>query len=120
MNRKRILLVEDDFSTQYLFTECLKTENYDVFPMDHGRVALEHMSVHGVPDLVLMDLSSHFITPEAFVHGLRKLPQGHETPIIVVSGKENIDEEAKNLQVSAFLRKPCDLDPLLTKISQTI
>lgn len=114
------MLIEDDFDTQYLFTECLRTEKYDVVPMDHGKNALEYLEINGVPDLILMDLNTPYLSPEAFVAGMRKLPGGKEAQLIIVSGKSDIDEYAKRLNATDFIRKPFDLDPLLAKISRTL
>lgn len=117
---KKIMLIEDDFDTQFLFTECLRAENYDVVPMDHGKKALEYLETNGVPDLILMDLNTPFLTPEDFVSRLRKLPHGDETQLILVSGKSDIDDYAKRLKAADYIKKPFDLDPLLAKIEKTL
>lgn len=120
MDLKKIMLIEDDFDTQYLFTECLRAENYDVIPMDHGKKALEYLETNGVPDLILMDLNTPFLTPEDFVERMRKLPHGENAQLIIVSGKADIDEYAKKLKATDYIKKPFDLDPLLDKISRTL
>ncbi len=117
---KKIMLIEDDFDTQYLFTECLRSENYDVVSMEHGKNALEYMENNGLPDLILMDLNTTFLTPEAFVSKMRNFTDGQMTPVILVSGKSDIDEYAIKLGATNFIRKPFDLDPLLSMISQTL
>ena len=120
MDLKKIMLIEDDFDTQYLFTECLRAENYEVVPMDHGKKALEYLEAEGVPDLILMDLNTPFLSPEDFVEKMRKLPNGKDAQLIIVSGKSDIDEYAKKLNATDFIKKPFDLDPLLEKISRTL
>lgn len=120
MDSKKIMLIEDDFDTQFLFTECLRAENYEVVPMEHGKKALEYMESNGVPDLILMDLNTPFITPEEFVAKMRTFTDGSSTPLILVSGKSDIDEYAKKLGANNFMRKPFDLDPLLSMISKTL
>lgn len=117
---KKIMLIEDDFDTQFLFTECLRAENYDVVPMDHGKKALEYIAGNGLPDLILMDLNTPFLTPEEFITEMRAFPHGNATPVIVVSGKSDIDEYAKRLGARDFIKKPFDLDPLLTKIENSL
>ncbi len=114
------MLIEDDFDTQFLFTECLRAENYDVIPMDHGKNALEYLSAHGLPDLILMDLTTPYLSPEDFVTNMRKLPSGIGTPVILVSGSEDITEYAQKLNARGFIKKPFDLDPLLAMISETL
>lgn len=120
MDHKTIMLIEDDFDTQFLFTECLRAEDYEVVPMDHGKKALEYIEANGVPDLILMDLNTPFLTPEEFVERLRVLPNADKTHLIIVSGKSDIDEYAKKLRADDYIKKPFDLDPLLEKITRTI
>ncbi len=120
MESKKIMLIEDDFDTQFLFTECLRAENYDVVPMDHGKKALEYLSTNGLPDLILMDLTTPFLSPEEFITKMRAMPAGADTPVILVSGKADINEYAKKLHANGFIKKPFDLDPLLAMISKTL
>lgn len=114
------MLIEDDFDTQFLFTECLRAEDYDVVPMEHGKKALDYIEKHGTPDLILMDLNTPFLTPDEFVAGVRKRSDGKDTPFIIVSEKSDIDEYAQRLKVNGFIKKPFDLDPLLAMISNNI
>lgn len=114
------MLIEDDFDTQFLFTECLRAENYEVVPVDHGKKALEYIENNGMPDLILMDLNTPFISPEEFVDSMRHRLDGESTPLIIVSGKSDIDEYAKKLNAQAYIKKPFDLDPLLSTIARTI
>jgi CheY-like chemotaxis protein len=120
MNHKTIMLIEDDFDTQFLFSECLRAENYDVVPVEHGKKALEYIESKGLPDLILMDLNTPFLSPEEFVQRMRQTPKGEETPLILVSGKSDIDVYAKKLNATAYIKKPFDLDPLLTTISRVL
>lgn len=114
------MIIEDDFDTQFLFTECLRAEKYDVVPMDHGKKALEYLRSNGLPDLILMDLTTPFLSPEDFITGLREMPSGSETPVILVSGKADITDYAKRLNASGFIKKPFDLDPLLAMITKNL
>lgn len=118
MEQKKIMLIEDDFDTQFLFTECLRAENYDVVPMDHGKKALEYIESNGIPDLILMDLNTPFLTPEEFVSQVRVRPDGKNAHFILVSGKSDIDDYARRLAADDYIKKPFDLDPLLAKISR--
>ncbi len=103
-----------------IFTECLRAEKYDVIPVDHGNKALEYMETNGLPDLILMDLNTQFLTPEKFIEKMRTMNASESTPIILVSGKYDIDKYAKKLGATNFMRKPFDLDPLLFMISKTL
>ncbi len=120
MDSKKIMLIEDDFDTQFLFTECLRAENYEVVPMDHGKKALEYLRLNGLPDLILMDLTTPFLSPEEFISSMREMPRGSDTPVILVSGKADITDYAKKLNASGYIKKPFDLDPLLEMVAKNI
>lgn len=113
---KKILLIEDDFDTRLLFSECLQAEDFDVVAKVHGKEAIEHIVEHGQPDLIIMDLNFPFLTPEEFVKALRETEDGENTPVIIISGKGDIDEYAKRLDAQAYLKKPFDIDPLIKLI----
>ena len=55
---KKILLVEDDSHLQFLITEELKDEGYDVISASNGKEALSLLfdEQHGEPDLIIMDI----------------------------------------------------------------
>lgn len=120
MNNKTILLIEDDFDTQFLFTECLRSENFDVVSFDHGNAALEYLNQNNPPNLVVMDLNFPHSSPEEFVTQMRSIPAHQNVPIVVVSGKSDINEYAERLQASGYLKKPYDIDPLISLINRAL
>lgn len=114
------MIIEDDFETQFLFSQLLEAEGYNVLTMTSGVEALEYLEKNDAPDLIFMDLNFPGGTPEEFNSRLRSFPQTTDTPVILVSGKSDIAEYAQKLNATGFVRKPFEIDPLLDLIHQTI
>lgn len=117
---KQILIIEDDFETQFLFSELLAEEGYQIETASTGKEALEFIRSGGQPDLIFMDLNFPGGTPEEFTKELRSHSSVKDTPIILISGKSDIAEYAQKLQARSFIKKPFDLDPLLDLIQTVI
>lgn len=116
----KILIIEDDLDTQFLFTEILEEEGYRVISKINIRDALEFCNTHPVPDLIFLDLMFPDGSPEEFTNEFRKIPGTNNTPIILISGKADIAEYARKLGARTFLRKPFEIGPLLTMVSHFI
>ena len=114
------MIIEDDFETQFLFSQLLEAEGFNVLTMSSGVDALTYLESNDAPDLIFMDLNFPGGTPEEFTTRLRSLPGNEETPIILVSGKTDIAEYAKKLNAINYVKKPFEIDPLIDLINQTI
>lgn len=117
---KKILLLEDDFDTQILFSECLKVLNYEVLSAYNGQEGLDIIAKNGMPDLIIMDLTLPNMTPEKFLTEMRKNQKGPHVPVLIISGKEDLEEKCRELKAQAFLKKPIDLDPFMQTIESLI
>lgn len=113
-----ILVIEDDFETQFLFSEVLRMEDYQVTVTSSGVEALEHINQSGIPDLVIMDLTFPHSTPEEFVEKLNEASQEKKPPIILISGRGDIKEYQEKLGAKASFRKPFEIDPVIAKINE--
>lgn len=120
MIHKTILLIEDDPETQLLFTQLLESYGYHVFATSDGVEALEYVRSHGVPSLILMDLTFPRITPEEFVHQLRSEAKATDVPLILVSGKPDIQDYVDKFDAVGALRKPFDIDRAMSTIGAVL
>ncbi|MFP5384918.1 MAG: response regulator [Bacteriovoracia bacterium] len=116
----KILIIEDDLDTQFLFTEILEEEGYRVISKININDALEFCNTHPLPDMIFLDLNFPDGTPEEFTKEFRKIPGTSKIPIVLISGKADIADYAKRLGAKSFLRKPFEIDPLLNLVSSFI
>lgn len=80
MNRKRILIVDDDIHIGNMLEELLRKQGYDVLRAYSGTEAILVLK-NSSPDLVLLDL----MLPG--LNGEDVLPLIKDIPVIVVSAK---------------------------------
>lgn len=117
---KQILIIEDDFETQFLFSELLEAEGHKIQSAASGTEATGFLQDGGRPDVILMDLNFPGGTPEDFVKSVRDNAATKETPIVLISGKADIAEYAGKLGAHSYFKKPFDLDQVIDLIQNGI
>ncbi len=117
---KRVLLVDDDESILESTQMALLDRGYDVFLARDGSEALVRVELDA-PDLIVLDIVMPKRSGLAVLEKLRSR-HGRSPRIIVVTG--NVDprnqESAEARGADAFVRKPFDIDDLLTQIESLI
>jgi DNA-binding response OmpR family regulator len=120
VERRHILVVEDDRPTLTLLEKTLGTAGYRVTGVMDGIAALKAAQADA-PDLVLLDL----IIPGVDGYGvcaLLKRDRNFHAPVVVLSGrtKEKDIKAAFDAGADAFLTKPFDRTAMLAKLSELI
>ena len=117
---KRILLVDDDESILESTQMALVDRGYDVFLARDGSEALVRAELDA-PDLIVLDIVMPKRSGFAVLKKLRSR-HGRSHRIIVVTGYADArhQEIAKSQGADAFVRKPFDIDDLLTQIESLI
>jgi DNA-binding response OmpR family regulator len=120
VERRHILVVEDDRPTLTLLEKILVGAGYRVTGVLDGIAALKACR-DDPPDLVLLDL----IIPGVDGYGvcaLLKRDRTFHAPIAVLSGRTNEKDvnAAFGAGADAFLHKPLERQPLLAKISELL
>jgi len=120
VERRHILVVEDDLPTLTLLEKILTAAGHRVTGVKDGIAALK-VARADPPDLVLLDL----IIPGVDGYGVCALLKRNRTfhaPIAVLSGRTQ-DKDVKaafGAGADAFLPKPLDRTVLLAKISELL
>lgn len=114
---KTIMIIEDDYETQLIFAEFLRSEGFDVAAVSHGKEALEYLNDHPLPNLIIMDLTLPHMSAEDFVSELRKGDARSTIPLMIVSGKAEIAEYKEKLGAQTYVKKPFDMDHMLKTIN---
>ena len=121
MNRKRILIVEDDASMRQVLVAQMKTSDYDALPAPDALTALAQAQKN-LPDLILLDLGLPGGGGLNLMQRLQSIPKLSVIPIIVISAREGIPIEREVLEkgAAAFFKKPVDFSQLLVKIRELL
>ena len=118
--RPLVLIVDDDASVRLMVMRTLEAEGFRVAEADDGPRALTVFQ-QVKPELVLLDVMMVEMDGFAACAALRELPDGANTPIVMLTGLEDIDSIQQAYQAGAtdFITKPINL-PLLTHRLQYI
>lgn len=130
MNRKKILLVDDDRVILKALSIKLKAKNYDVVTAVDGSEAVKYVRQEK-PDLILLDVtfppdvgSGGGVPWDGFriVEWLKRLNGEVNTPIIVITGGDpaKYEERALSSGATAFFHKPIDNESLMTMIKNVL
>jgi two-component system, chemotaxis family, chemotaxis protein CheY len=113
--RSNVLVVDDDSSLRTLLAEDLRYRGYSVSVARNGREALDHLDVMA-PDVIVLDLMMPVMDGWTFVERYRDHAGHGSVPIIAVFAAGDLPRGYEALGVTAFLRKPFDLNELADSI----
>jgi CheY-like chemotaxis protein len=112
-----ILVVEDDEPIRLALRELLEVEGYEVELACDGAEALERIA-RETPALVVTDLQMPVVDGAQLCTRLRGDPRTAQIPIVVLTAAHRLDSVRD--RVDAILRKPFDIDVLLSTVAQFI
>ena len=106
MNKKKILLVEDDESLSGVYKSRLIMEGFDVYDVNNGEKALS-AAVDFKPDLILLDAMMPKISGFDVLDILKNTPETSEIRVIMLTAlsQPKDKERAESLGVDDYLVK---------------
>ena len=115
-SRKTLLVVDDDSDVRDVLQEVLEDAGYAVICVEHGEEALAYLHVGPLPDAILLDLFMPVMSGWDFARHIRKYPNLAAIPIVVIT----CSEPYWGYPGPHVLRKPLDLEKLLTTVSNLL
>ena len=117
MDKWKILVVEDDAPVRHLITVSLSTEDYAVIAAGTAAEAVNLAATQN-PDMILLDLG---LPDGDGVEVIRKIRLWTETPIIVISARDEDTDKIEALDAGAddYLTKPFSVAELLARLRST-
>jgi CheY-like chemotaxis protein len=119
MNRKPILVVDDEPAILDMIAELLRYEGYQVVTTSEGSVALAQAKLDP-PALILLDLMMPGMSGWQVIAALKASPQTRSIPVVLVSARRDLPATAAELEVVTFLAKPFDIDELLSIVHKHV
>jgi CheY-like chemotaxis protein len=113
MSGETILVVEDDLDIRECYQSLLERAGYHVTTAQNGREALEQLSLER-PALILLDLMMPVMSGPEFLEEMREDQDSQNIPVLIVSAYGEMADESAG--VAGFLRKPVELNTLLTAV----
>ena len=104
-----VLVVDDNTDAVDALGQILEYEGYTVGTAYDGRAALEYLSDHPTPDLIVLDLMMPIMNGWELRAELAKVPAFAKVPIVVMTALA----QAAEIEADAIVAKPIDLKRLL-------
>lgn len=117
-----VLVIEDDAATRALTRNMLEKESCRVMEAENGEEALRLMETER-PSLILLDLMMPVMDGFEFADRVRKHPEWHTIPIVVVTAHDLTGEERRRLNgyVETILHKAGgSRDELLARVREEL
>jgi len=114
MDKKHILIVDDDPAILRLLSTNLKARNYEVITATNGEESLEAVQKDFI-DLIILDLMMPKIDG---VEVCRRIREWSDVPIIILSARGDENDKVKCLELGAddYLTKPFGIAELMARI----
>ena len=110
---KTILIVDDDAAVRESLAAVLRSEKFDVWLAENGRLAVRQF-LDGPPDLILLDLNMPDTDGwQAFEIMARLAPH---VPVIVITARPYQARRAAEAGIDMLLEKPLEIPVLLETI----
>lgn len=116
VEKKRVLVIDDDMPLRGMLAAALRQHGYQVFLAGDGGEGHRAMMLHH-PDVVLLDLAMPEVNGWDFLQRVQESGRRGQVPIIVVSAHLRIDPQAVlQMGVNAIVPKPFELSELISLI----
>jgi CheY-like chemotaxis protein len=117
INRRLILLVEDDPDSRACMRSLLELEGYAVQTAEDGAEALNRLRSGLEPGLIVLDLMMPGMDGFQFRREQLQDPKLSAIPVVVYSGHHDAKANAALLEPTAYIQKPIDFDSFLDLVS---
>ncbi|PIQ86695.1 MAG: two-component system response regulator [Candidatus Omnitrophica bacterium CG11_big_fil_rev_8_21_14_0_20_45_26] len=116
---KKILVVEDDPDLRELLKMRLEANHYEVVLAENGEDGLTKAETEK-PDLIMLDVMMPTLDGYTMSQDLGSNEHLRHIPLIVMTGKQYMEELFQSGQVKAFFTKPIDTKEVLKKIKSVL
>jgi CheY-like chemotaxis protein len=119
MTGKTILIIEDETIQREMLATELRQQGFTAVTAREGSEALNQLHIGPIPDLILLDmlLSSGQRDGWWFLNQRQHIPALASVPVVITTSLSVACEEwAVSLGAAGLLRKPFDVETLLSEI----
>jgi CheY-like chemotaxis protein len=117
MSRERILVVDDDRLIRESLVELLEDYGCTAVGASNGRDAMDVLADDGAC-LILLDMMMPIMDGRAFREEQIKRAELADIPVVLISAFENLQKNAKTMQVEGYLRKPLNVSDVLELVKK--
>ncbi|POY41429.1 hypothetical protein C3L50_02615 [Flavobacterium alvei] len=121
MNKKKILLVDDEIILRNTLTDMLTLNNYSILTAANGEEALAILE-DWIPDIIISDIMMPVMDGYTFYEKIKDFVVLNQIPFVFFSAKNDKEANDKFIQkgVELFISKPFKLEDLMLLIDMKI
>ncbi len=117
MDRKKILIVEDNEEVKEFLSLCLQ-DDFDILLAADGAEGL-HQAFEEIPDLIITDVAMPVMDGTEFCRIVKNDPRASHIPIIMLTAKVELEEQVTGIESGAdvYLTKPFSIKVLASYVN---
>lgn len=119
MEKKKVLIVDDQNGIRVLLMEVFSNEGYDTFQASNGRLALDIVRKES-PDLVLLDMKIPGMDGLDILKHIKQIDAEIKVIMMTAYGELDMIKEATDLGALMHFTKPFDIDDLRVAVNQQL
>jgi len=122
MDKKRVLIVDDDSKSRKIFYDFLTMLGFDIVTAYNGEEALDILADDYYFDLIITDVMMPYMTGFDFVKELKKHEQTKNIPVIATSAFHDWKKARAEMElpVDGFVPKPVKREALKIEIDRVL
>lgn len=120
MEKKKILIIDDDTRNIFALTATLKARSFDCISRTSAIDALELLKGNDPIDAILIDMMMPDMDGYEAIPLIKKIPERMKTPVISVTAQAMRGDMEKCLEAGAdgYISKPIDVDRLMEMLNK--
>ncbi|QSW89404.1 MULTISPECIES: response regulator [Flavobacterium] len=120
MEKKKILIVDDDSRNIFALENTLRVKSYDCLSCISAEEALKILNSNEQIDAVLLDMMMPEMDGYEAIPLIKEIPSRESTMVVAVTAQAMAGDKEKCLEAGAdeYISKPVDVDKLLLILSK--
>jgi CheY-like chemotaxis protein len=116
MEKKKIMVAEDDIDILEAMQIMLEDAGYEVITTPDGQIVQDMMG--NLPDVLLLDIWMSGMDGTAICQHLKSQPRTQHIPVILCSANKDTEKLAKECGADDFITKPFEMMDFLRKVKK--
>ncbi|MBJ6360672.1 response regulator [Paenibacillus sp. GCM10012307] len=119
MDKKKVLIVDDQNGIRVLLVEVFSSEGYQTFQASNGKLALEIVRTES-PDLVLLDMKIPGMDGLEILKHVKAINRDIKVIMMTAYGELDMIKEATDLGALMHFTKPFDIDEMRVAVNMQL
>ncbi|MDK8184012.1 MULTISPECIES: response regulator [unclassified Paenibacillus] len=119
MDKKKVLIVDDQNGIRVLLMEVFSSEGYTTYQASNGKIALEIVRDE-VPDIVLLDMKIPGMDGLEILKQIKQMKPHMNVIMMTAYGELDMIKEATDLGALMHFTKPFDIDEMRVAVNMTL